>query len=595
MKKFISFILTASILTSSFICSAFSAEVDLSQLTGDYSDAIVSEGIAGFTTTEYTGTENSKAAIESVKTLGDNTLIITLDSYFPQFNIEDLKFQAYTSDWYSLKANLNRTITYSDYNISVNSQGKTVITVLIDQSIDNNRLVSEYSDKTDYSQSEISSALKAADNEITWQLDCGGWDKDYSTHKSRKWNGTESKITKGWWNAEGTPLGTIDNDATYSEMADIALAYALSGEQKYKDSFDKALDFIRDLQYESGGFAQVYPRRNNYSDNVTFNDDAMINVLIMLEKIEDKRFPYNTGLISEETRLEISGMIDKAIDYILKAQLTVAGETSAWCAQHHPTTYEPVQARAYEHPSVSGSESIGIIKFLLNQQDIPEAVAAAEAAIKWFDDHKSENTAYNAYSTTDYDGDGKIDYFYYKAGSTLWYRFYDLTTGVGFFADIDGSKHWDISEISYERRTGYSWAGNWPSKIITPYYNNGYYPNKIVVSVAKTTSTDINGKTLASGNSCSPESDNLAYSLPVNSEEVFLYGDATADNSLTATDAAMVLQKVLTDSYSMAIEEKTADYLKYIDVDLSGIIEAADAAIILQKVNNDAYTMPVEQ
>lgn len=594
MKKAIC-LLSSVFISLTLAGAVMGAEVNLDEITGQYSDAVVEQGIAGATVSQYYGTENPNAVIENVEVLGDNCIIITLDSYFPDFNISDLKLQAYTSDWYSLKAKLQDKITYSDYNISVNKEGKTVITIKIDQNLNNNRLESVYNDQQEYSDSEKESILTKADNEISWQLDCGGWDKDYDTHVKRQWNGTEDKITKGWKNASGEALGTIDNSATYSEMYDIALAYALSGEAKYKTSFTKGLNFIKKLQYESGGFAQVYPRRGNYSDYVTFNDDAMISVLMMLEKIEDKRYPYNTDIISDSDYTQICTMIDKATDFILKAQLTVAGERSAWCAQHDPVTYEPLGARAYELPSVSGSESIGVIKFLLNQQDNPQAIQAAEAAIKWFENHKVENTAFDKNATEDLNGDGIIDYFYYKEGNTIWYRFYDLTTAEGFFSDYDGVKYWDISQISENRRTGYAWSGNWPSKIINPYNQYGYFPDKIVVSVAKTKSVDINGKTLLSGNTASPVNDNLASSLPVNSEKTYLYGDADGDGILTATDSAVILQKVLNNSYILPLEEKTADYVKYIDVNCSGEIEATDSAIVLQKVLVNTFKMPVEQ
>lgn len=594
MKKAICLIGTI-FLSSILSVAVMGAQVNLGDITGNYSDAVVEQGIAGVKTNEFYATANDKASIEAVEVLSDNCIIITLDSYFPDFNISDLKLQAYNSDWYGLKPKLQNRITYSDYNISVNKDGKTVVTIQIEQNLNNNRLESSYSDEQEYTDTEKANILKIADNEITWQLDCGGWDKDYSTHYSRAWNGKEDKITKGWKNAEGVALGTIDNSATYSEMYDIALAYALSGDVKYKAGFEKGLEFIKKLQYPTGGFAQVYPRRGNYSDYVTFNDDAMISVLMMLEKIEGKRYPYNTDIISDTNYTQVCEMLDKATDYILKAQLTVAGETAAWCAQHDPVTYKPLGARAYELPSVSGSESVGVIKYLLNQQDNPKAIQAAEAAIKWFENHKVENTAFNKNAKEDLNGDGKIDYFYYKEGNTIWYRFYDLNNGQGFFSDYDGLKYWDISEISENRRTGYSWSGNWPSKIINSYNQYGYFADKIVVSVAGTSSVDINGKTLLSGCTASPLKDNLANSLPVNSEKIYVYGDADGDSIVSATDSAVVLQKVLNDSYTVPLAEKTADYFKYIDVNCSDKLEAADSAIILQKVLNNSFIMDCEK
>lgn len=549
---------------------------NLSDLVGIYEQDIITNGFANSNTQNFYGTENDKATIENVYALGENSIIVTLNSYFPDFKISDLSLKGYNNDWINLNPKLNE-LSYDKYNISVNSEGKTVIIFKISKKINGTRLDSGLSEAPVISEDDKTKAISIADNELTWQLDCGGWDKDYKTHRERSWDGKESKITKGWTNAKGIPLGTIDNDGTYTEMADIAYAYALTNDEKYKVSFEKALDFIDDLQYESGGFAQVYPRRNNYSDYVTFNDDAMSSVLFMLEKIEEKQFPYNTGIISEKNYNKVCEMIESATDYILKAQITCNGKLSAWCAQHDPVTYEPRPARAYEKESISGSESIGVIKFLLTRQDNEKAISAAEAAIKWFDENKLENTAFDNKSTTDYDGDGNTDYFYEKKGKTTWYRFYECATGVGFFSDRDSGIYYDIADISAERREEYAWAGNWPEKIISTYKNYGYYPNQIVVSVSNTASKDINGKTLEKGVTMSPLA-NLADSF-----SGIQKGDVNADGILDINDVTLILQKALNYDVYLKIEKYGNNALfQYADLDGDNKITASDATLLLK-------------
>lgn len=66
--------------------------------------------------------------------------------------------------------------------------------------------------------------------------------------------------------------------------------------------------------------------------------------------------------------------------------------------------------------------------------------------------------------------------------------------------------------------------------------------------------------------------------------ENVIYGDADGNGSLTANDSAVILQKVLNNSYNMPIESKTHNYLQYIDVNCDSILTAADAAEVLQKV-----------
>ncbi|MBQ8942755.1 MAG: hypothetical protein IJ062_13090 [Firmicutes bacterium] len=81
----------------------------------------------------------------------------------------------------------------------------------------------------------------------------------------------------------------------------------------------------------------------------------------------------------------------------------------------------------------------------------------------------------------------------------------------------------------------------------------------------------------------------------IENTKTFLYGDVTADGLLAADDAAMLLQKVLTEDTVMPIEKETDDWLKYADVSGEGQLEAADATLILQRVLSDNMKFPVEQ
>ena len=73
-----------------------------------------------------------------------------------------------------------------------------------------------------------------------------------------------------------------------------------------------------------------------------------------------------------------------------------------------------------------------------------------------------------------------------------------------------------------------------------------------------------------------------------------IYGDADFDGILTASDSAVVLQKVLNSSYIMPLEEQKKDFFSFIDVDCDGQLTANDSACILQKVLLPTYYMPVE-
>ena len=123
-----------------------------------------------------------------------------------------------------------------------------------------------------------------ADNIITWQMPHGGWYKNDKSVYAAPWNGTAAR--SGWTGANNVELGTIDNNATVTEMMFLADVYRRSSDTKYRDSARKGMEFLLTMQVASGGFPQVYPARagTTYSNYVTFNDNAMARVLIFLDQ-----------------------------------------------------------------------------------------------------------------------------------------------------------------------------------------------------------------------------------------------------------------------------------------------------------------------
>ena len=73
-----------------------------------------------------------------------------------------------------------------------------------------------------------------------------------------------------------------------------------------------------------------------------------------------------------------------------------------------------------------------------------------------------------------------------------------------------------------------------------------------------------------------------------------VFGDADADNVVTASDAAFVLQKTLVSTFELPIQKKTDDWLKYTDVDCDNFVTASDTAFILQKTLVSTFELPAE-
>jgi len=320
-----------------------------------------------------------------------------------------------------------------------------------------------------------------ADNIITWQMPHGGWYKNDKSVYAAPWNGTAAR--SGWTGAAGVELGTIDNNGTVTEMMFLADVYRRSSDTKYRDSARKGLEFLLTMQVTSGGFPQVYPARagTTYSNYVTFNDNAMARVLILLDQAGKQVSPLGGDLFTADQRTRMASAITRAVDYILKAQIVQASVKTVWCAQHDPVSYVPRGARSYELPSKSGQESVGVITFLMTQPQTADVKAAVQAAIAWYksDKVKVANTAYVSRPSSS--TDDNYNPIQARTGSTMWYRFYDVDQDVGFFSGRlptdnppGNGKQYDIMKIEPERRYGYQWGGSYGTPLFAYTDRVGY-------------------------------------------------------------------------------------------------------------------------
>ncbi len=176
--------------------------------------------------------------------------------------------------------------------------------------------------------------------------------------------------------------------------------------------------------------------------------------------IANKTAPFDSDIIDDATRAKMGSAMDKAINYLLKAQIVNNGIPTVWCAQHDTANYAPRPARAYELESKSGSESAGVVWFLMNwPNQTPEIQLAVKSAINWYKKTKVTGLYFNKKAGT----------FDKKDGSVLWYRFYEVNNDNYFFCDRDGAstKTQDFTKISEERRTGYQWAGEYGTALIS--------------------------------------------------------------------------------------------------------------------------------
>jgi PelA/Pel-15E family pectate lyase len=330
--------------------------------------------------------------------------------------------------------------------------------------VDVSSLLQKFRDISNFSTGDLAKDTAYALNIVSWQMPHGGFYKDMEKQYANPWDGVTER--SGWKDPNGVELGTFDNDATTSEIRFLSDMYVKTGNPIFKDSVRKAVDFILVSQYPSGGWPQVYPKRSNYSDAVTYNDNAMVQMMILLDDITQRKHGFDNDILTNQERSKLKAALDKGIAYTLKAQIMNNGVPTVWGAQHDPVTYEPLSGRAYELASKSGSESVTVTAFLMSIPQTPEIEHAAKSALQWFDTVREDGTKYNR--------QGPV-YFEPDAGSVIWYRFYKVDEDVPFYADRDGKKYMNILEISEERRHGYSWAGSYARNLLKLASEQGYY------------------------------------------------------------------------------------------------------------------------
>lgn len=295
-----------------------------------------------------------------------------------------------------------------------------------------------------------------ADIILSHQYDNGGWPKnqEYDAPGS---GGNES--------------GTFDNGATTLEMTFLADVYRDTHDARYRDAVRAAMEFILEAQYPSGGWPQGYPLRGSYHDHVTFNDDAMVRILTVLYHASHELPPFDTDVFDDALRASMRTAIDDGVEYILRAQIMQNGVLTVWCAQHGADDHLPKEGRSYELPSLSGSESVGILGFLMTQPQTPEIEAAVKAALAWFASPETY-LADHRYDTSNLDNP-----IVASPGSRMWYRFYALETNEPMFVNRDGTVFRDITQMDPERRNGYRWGGDYGERIIAYAESVGYSPD----------------------------------------------------------------------------------------------------------------------
>lgn len=304
---------------------------------------------------------------------------------------------------------------------------------------------------------------------LLYQRNNGGWPQpggdaiDYSK--------TLTEAQKSTLRSEKSKLdATIDDKATTNEIKTLVTIYKSTHNPDYLKAAENGIKYLLSAQNLVGGWGQFYPDTSSYRKHITYNDNAMIDVMWVLKYTADGSNDFE--IVDKTFVPQASIAVEKGIACILKTQIVQKGTLTAWCAQHDRNTLKPAKARAFELPSISGNESVGIIQFLMGldnpSADIKKAV---NAAALWFEAMKIVGIKVVDIADAS-QVSGKDRVVVADPNSTIWARFYDLDTNVPFFTGRDSVPRANLADIENERRIGYAYYGTWPAKLLSTDYPN---------------------------------------------------------------------------------------------------------------------------
>jgi pectate lyase, PelA/Pel-15E family len=355
-------------------------------------------------------------------------------------------------------------------------------------------------------------SIRMAENLLLYQRDAGGWMKD-TEFGGNMTDNLKATLIQG----KDSHDSSIDNGTTLPQVRYMIKMYQETKMERYRESFMRAVNLILSSQYEAGGFPQLLERpENDYRGEITFNDNAMTNVLNLWLEVYNSKNNNNFFSLDQALRDRIEISMIRGIDCILDAQIYSEKQEifTAWNGQHHRETLEPTWAREYEPPCIVTSESGGIVRYLMSldrnflinldkdnilneQHSVWERVQIAShyataffayVEIRGYTSSLQPSSGSRNVWTRFVDIDSFTPLFFDRIDPTLTTQertWYVPNTGSmpglyrpqgGNLRNIyyeDGTINLTASyqNLSSERRNGYSYTGSWGSSVATSYTN----------------------------------------------------------------------------------------------------------------------------
>jgi len=418
-------------------------------------------------------------------------------------------------------------------------------------------------------------ALRISNNVLLYQKDCGGWTKNVNMQLVLTDAQKAALIVDKPKNTEAT----IDNSACLYELLYLSKVYKAITSDSIKNvlkaSFTKGILYYLKAQYANGGWPQFYPLKSGYYTHITYNDNAMINVMNNLRHVYLKDSYYSIILSDSIVNLAKTAF-DKGVSCILKTQYIQKNKLTSWCAQHDEKTLAPVMARSYELASLSGAESANILKLLMSLPvQTKEIKRAIYSGVVWYDGVRIKGQRLESFTNSDGLSDKRV--VTDATAADMWARFYTLADNRPFFCDRDGIMKYSLAEIGYERRNGYSWYNTSGNDVMTAY--NAWYPvySSTIIASPLTNTTFNSTDTISLIAFANRKTGNTL-------KKFDLLIDAQTTNSLTVTNMKIPLTGLSAGNHTIVVKSEFTNGLTESDT-CNFVVKAPSA---LESVNGNS-------
>lgn len=208
-------------------------------------------------------------------------------------------------------------------------------------------------------------AAERVGNALIWgQLECGGWNYvfDFAGEESLKeWYAT---VGRSAWRLEEFQHyygnATFDDASTTQCATFLLRLYVEKYDPRYLPALEKAINFVLESQYPSGGWPQRYPLMHDhpvggledYSSFITLNDDVMPEAIDFLIQCRQA-----LGI------QELKGPILRGMYCIMLLQ---QGEPyRGWGDQYTVEDLKPAHARTYEPRALNPATTLAMVRQLM--------------------------------------------------------------------------------------------------------------------------------------------------------------------------------------------------------------------------------------